>query len=67
MSRLPTETRLTPGSTPYVRNEADVSKFLGWVDAYLDFFLGELEGVSALPDDIYADAVAAPVTLAPLP
>ena len=58
---------LTPGSTPYVRNEADVSKFLGWVDAYLEFFFGELNGLPATPLDIYGDARLAPVTLAPLP
>lgn len=56
-------TSLTPGSTPYVRSAADLHRFLGWLDAYLEFFVGELGGVPAVPTDIYDDARAAPVTM----
>ena len=56
---------LTPGSTPYVRSETDLRSFLGWIDAFLEFFVGELNGISVLPMDVYADARSAPVTLEP--
>ncbi len=56
---------LTPGSTPYVRSESDLRAFLGWIDAYLDYFIGELNGIPVLPMDIYADARSAPITLEP--
>jgi hypothetical protein len=56
---------LTPGSTPYVRNEEDLRSFLGWLDAYLEFFIGELGGISVLPMDVYVEARRAPVTTAP--
>jgi hypothetical protein len=38
---------LSPGRTPYTRNQADVDRFLSWIDAYLAFFTGELGGVPA--------------------
>ena len=56
-------TSLTPGSTPYVRSEADLRAFLGWLDGYLDFFIGELRGIPVMPMDIYDDARSAPVTI----
>jgi hypothetical protein len=56
---------LTPGSTPYVRDENDLRRFVGWLDAYLEFFMGELGGISALPMDVYADARSAPTTMTP--
>lgn len=56
---------LTPGSTPYVRNEGDLRRFLGWLDAYLEFFIGELGGIPVLPMEVYADARYAPVTMQP--
>jgi hypothetical protein len=36
---------LSPGRTPYTRNQADVDRFLSWIDAYLAFFTSELGGV----------------------
>jgi hypothetical protein len=53
---------LTPGSTPYVRSESDLQGFLGWLDAYLEFFMGELGGVSVLPEEVYLAARRAPLT-----
>lgn len=35
---------LEPGHTPYVRNEADLARFLDDLRSYLDFFLGDLGG-----------------------
>src|SRR4051812_28314805 len=35
---------LEPGHTPYVRDESDLRHFLAWLEAYCDFFLGELGG-----------------------
>jgi hypothetical protein len=58
-------TSLTPGSTPYVRNDQDLSRFLGWLDAYLEFFIGEMKGISVLPMDVYADAQSAAITRKP--
>jgi len=59
-------TSLNPGSTPYVRTEADLRRFLRWFDDYLSFFLGELGGISIIPDELYRDARTAPVTQEPL-
>ena len=59
-------TSLNPGSNPYVRDEAELRRFLGWLDAYLDFFFSEIGGTPALPTEIYADAYSAPVTQAAL-
>jgi hypothetical protein len=56
---------LTPGSTPYVRTEEDLGAFLGWLDAYLEFFVGEMGGISVLPMEVYADARCAPLTMKP--
>lgn len=36
---------LSPGRTPYTRNQSDVDRFLAWIDAYLAFFTTELGGV----------------------
>lgn len=36
---------LSPGLTPYTRNQADVDRFLSWIENYLDFFTGEMGGV----------------------
>ncbi|CCG40557.1 polysaccharide deacetylase family protein [Magnetospirillum molischianum] len=45
---------LLPGGSPYVRTERDRDLFLGWIEAYLDFFLGEIAGRPATPEEIYA-------------
>jgi hypothetical protein len=59
-------TSLNPGSNPYVRDAAELRRFLGWLDAYLDFFFGEIGGAATLPTEIYSSASSAPVTQAAL-
>ena len=59
---------LEPGNTPYVRSEADLAKFLRWLDEFYDYFTREIGGVcatwrevrSALEQD-HAGAVSAHV------
>jgi hypothetical protein len=58
-------TSLTPGSTPYVRNEKELRRFLGWLDSYLEFFTGEMNGMAVQPMEVYADACCASVTREP--
>jgi len=36
---------LSPGRTPYTRNQADVVRFLSWIEGYLEFFTGEMGGI----------------------
>jgi hypothetical protein len=38
---------LEPGNTPYVRTEADLAKFLRWLDEFYDYFTHEIGGVCA--------------------
>lgn len=45
---------LEPGCTPYVRTDADLKAFLGDIDRYCDYVLGELGGVPATPMQLYA-------------
>jgi glycosyltransferase involved in cell wall biosynthesis len=49
---------LEPGHTPYVRTEAELSTFLGWIEAYLEFFFGEIGGRATTPGAILARAEA---------
>lgn len=44
---------LQPGNTPYVRDEADLRRFLAWLDGYLEFFHGEIGGRSATPRELF--------------
>ena len=37
---------LAPGNTPYVRSQAELEAFLGRLQGYLDFFMGEIGGTS---------------------
>jgi hypothetical protein len=46
-------TSLTPGSTPYVTNEAQLAAFYKWLDDYFAFFAGEVGGVFMTPHDLY--------------
>jgi hypothetical protein len=46
-------TSLTPGSTPYVRDEAQLAKFYAWLEAYFAFFSGEIGGVFMTPRALY--------------
>jgi hypothetical protein len=43
---------LSPGRTPYTRDQADVQRFLTWIDNYLAFFTGELGGVTSTPSRV---------------
>ena len=49
---------LEAGKTPYTRNQQDVSRFLAWIEGYLEFFMGELGGTPSTPSEIYKLAVA---------
>jgi hypothetical protein len=60
-------TSLNPGSNPYVRNDADLRRFLDWLDAYLEFFFDELGGIPTSPAAVFDEARTRPVTLAALP
>ncbi len=54
---------LLPGSTEYVRSQSDLSGFLSRIEGFLDFFIGELGGVSMTPSELrsrFATAAAAP-------
>lgn len=44
---------LEPGHTPYVRTKQDLDSLLYWIEAYLDFFLGEIGGTTSTIMDIY--------------
>lgn len=43
---------LEPGHTPYVRSQADLDRFLAWIEGYLAFFHEEVGGRAATPGDI---------------
>jgi glycosyltransferase involved in cell wall biosynthesis len=47
---------LEPGNTPYVRTQAELAAFLGWIEAYLEFFFGAIGGRAATPGAILARA-----------
>jgi hypothetical protein len=49
---------LAPGHTPYVRTAADLQYFLGWIEAYLAFFFGEIGGKPATPGLVLERALA---------
>jgi hypothetical protein len=50
---------LMPGSTPYVRNQADLDRFLGWLDSFYEFFINEIGGEPITYADFYRLAHAA--------
>lgn len=57
-------TSLTPGSTPYVGNEAQLAKFYDWLQEYFAFFTHEVGGTFMTPRAFYEsiqDEDAAPV------
>lgn len=43
---------LVPGHTPYVRNQADLERFFGWLKGYFDFFFGRIGGRPATPSAV---------------
>ena len=44
---------LDPGNTPYVRSQADLDRFLAWLDLYCEWFLGAVGGVPSTAVEIY--------------
>jgi hypothetical protein len=40
---------LAPGNTPYVRNSADLRRFMATIERFCDFFFGELHGTAGDP------------------
>ncbi|MHB1205861.1 MAG: polysaccharide deacetylase family protein [Rhodospirillaceae bacterium] len=51
---------LLPGGAPYVTSQADLDKFLMWLDGYMRFFFGPLSGQAATALETYDAARAAP-------
>jgi hypothetical protein len=49
---------LAPGHTPYVRNEAELGRFLDQFERYFDYFFGELGGRTATAREL-RDSLAA--------
>jgi len=45
---------LQPGNTEYVKSAAELSQFLARIESYLEFFMGELGGMSMTPADLRA-------------
>ena len=50
-------TSLVPGHAPYVRTEADLRQFHGWIDEFCGWFLGEMGGRAGTLDEVYHHAV----------
>lgn len=46
---------LEPGNTPYVRDAADLGRFLEAVERYLDYFIGDLGGRTTTPSALYRE------------
>jgi hypothetical protein len=49
---------LVPGNTPYVASARDLAAFLDRLDRYFEFFMAEVGGEPATPEDIRALALA---------
>lgn len=47
---------LVPGNTPYVRTKAELVRFFYWIEAYLDFFFGEMQGRASTPGAVFQRA-----------
>jgi glycosyltransferase involved in cell wall biosynthesis len=41
------------GNTPYVKTAQDLDKFLGWIQEFLEFFLGEMNGRVSTWGEVY--------------
>jgi len=61
---------LEPGNTPYVRDHADLARFLAWLDDYFAFFLNDLKGQMIGGSDLWnlakgtrADATSRPISV----
>lgn len=53
-------TSLEPGNTPYVRSNADLQIFLRWIEEYIEFFLGQCNGMVSTPAALLAEVQSAP-------
>ena len=51
---------LAPGNTPYVRDEAELHRFLDVLDGYFRFFFDDLGGAPTTPARVHDQLVAAP-------
>jgi hypothetical protein len=51
------------GHTPYVRNETDLTNFLGWLEGYFDFFFGEVGGEASTPATVRQIALRSSTSL----
>ncbi|HEX4078382.1 MAG TPA: glycosyltransferase [Rhizomicrobium sp.] len=56
---------LEPGHTPYVRTARDLARFLAWIEQYLEFFFGELNGLAETSSGTYAWARLNSIPLRP--
>jgi hypothetical protein len=45
---------LLPGNNEYVRSSSDLSRFLHTIAGYLEFFMGEIGGISMTASDLRA-------------
>ena len=45
---------LAPGHTPYVRDQAELDRFVRRIEGYCEFFFGRFGGVPATPAEIRA-------------
>jgi hypothetical protein len=50
---------LLPGGAPYVSTDADLSRFLGWLEGYMRFFCGPLSGKPTTALEVFEAARAA--------
>lgn len=41
------------GNTPYVRSQMDLDRFIAWLDDYMTFFFGEIDGVPSTPRQVF--------------
>jgi hypothetical protein len=50
---------LEPGHTPYVRSRGELDDFLKRIQGYLEFFLGEVNGLPSTPEDFRRELLGA--------
>jgi glycosyltransferase involved in cell wall biosynthesis len=51
---------LVPGNTPYVKDAAELARFLGWLDEFFSFFREEVRGRTGSWRDVYEGVAATP-------
>lgn len=44
---------LEPGNTPYVRDQAELRRFLDWIEGYFEHFFGRIGGRPTTPRDLF--------------